>query len=96
MLGQFKTDDGYTLTVYSSLYVDYGLCIEKGEDTLFNSPSCLANEAYGVDPPDDMDWAEWEASGFEGEGVPWSADRWQECLKDEALDLLEAYLDPED
>jgi hypothetical protein len=91
----FKTDDGYTLEVYSSMYCDWGLCITHANGFQFSNPSCLSNESYGFKPaPRFEDYDEAEAASLAGDDdafVEWTDGEWVECLKDEADVLLECY-----
>lgn len=80
MLGQYTTDEGYVLTAYGVGYMDYGLSIENPEgDSIFNCPFELSSECYGVNPPEGLDWEEWQEQG--GEGVPWSSEEWKSALE---------------
>ena len=59
MIAEHKTEDGWTLTVYSSLYMDWGLTITRPDGSeLMTNPHCLSCESYGASPPDGMDWDE--------------------------------------
>ncbi|HHZ94112.1 MAG TPA: hypothetical protein EYN67_00825 [Flavobacteriales bacterium] len=92
----FTTNDGHTLTVYSSLYMDYGLTITKDGEELFSNPHVLSHESYGSKPSedyDDMEEAE-EAleNGDENAIVPWEDSDWSEMLELEADELIEAFI----
>lgn len=102
MLGSHTTEDGFTLTVFGTLYTDYGLEIRsaKSGDQLYYSPCCLSNESYGRKPhprfDDDYDEAEQaELGGDINAFVLWEEADWVECLKEEADQFIEAYLGPE-
>lgn len=81
----YKTDDGYELRVFSSMYVDWGLEITKDGHELYYNPSCLNSESYGIH------WEDEEENMLE-EGIPWSEGEWLACLKVEADDFIEAYV----
>lgn len=75
-----KTPEGFTITVYCSAYVDWGLLIESPEgESVFNHPCYLAAETYGSDD----------------EGNEWSDQQWQDCITNEADQWLEECL-PDD
>jgi len=86
----YTDEEGYTFTVYSSLYTDWGLTIEKDGKELFSNPHCLSNESYGHKAPDDMDYEEAEEKDAL---VPWTEKDWKECLKNEADTFLEAFIE---
>ena len=91
------TEDGFQLEVYSSMYVDWGLTISWKGDELFTGPCCLSNESYGRKPNLSKyeDWDEAEQASLDGDDeafVPWTDADWQECLANEADELVEAYL----
>ena len=95
MIAEHRTDDGYTLTVFSSLYLDWGLTITRPDGTeLLSNPHCLSSEHYGASPPDGMDWDE-AMDALIDCGVdyfePWTDKDWAECLASEADELIEAY-----
>lgn len=97
MGASITTEDGYTLTVVHSLYVDYGLLISKGEEELFYNPCCLSNDSYGSKPNPDRfdDWDEAEAASLEGDDdafVPWTEADWEERLRDEADEMIEGFI----
>lgn len=85
---EYTDPDGFTLRVFSSLYVDWGLEITKDGETIFYSPHALSAESYGFKPPDDYD-GEWDK--YEGEWKRWTDEEWVECLKREADELIEAF-----
>lgn len=90
----------FRLTAFNSMYVDYGLIIERfdGEDwlDLFHNPHCLSVESYGRKPhPLYEDWddaEEAELNGDSGAFVPWDEADWIECLRNEADDFIEAFV----
>jgi hypothetical protein len=96
MLGNFTTNDGFTLEAFSSLYMDWGLRITKGDEQVFYNPCCLSNESYGRKPADKFDdYDEAEKAELDGDHeafVPWSETDWRSMLEREADDLLEAYV----
>ena len=90
MIAEHKTKDGYTLTVYSTMYLDWGLTITRPDGTeLMSNPHCLSCDLYGASPPGDMTWDEAMDAGVEFE--PWTDKDWAECLASEADELIEAY-----
>ena len=89
MIAEHKTEDGWTLTVYSSLYIDWGLTITRPDGSeLMTNPHCLSCESYGASPPEGMDWDEATEAG---EYTVWGEEEWIECLKGEADSLSEGY-----
>lgn len=97
MLAEYKTDDGYTLQVYSSLYIDYGLRIlYPCGCEMMDNPSCLSADSYGhkVNPEkyDDWDIAERaERRGDDNAFLEWDESDWVDVLKSEAWELIEGY-----
>jgi len=97
-IATYTTDDGYTLEVFSSLYVDWGLRISKEgeEEDVFYHACFLSNESHGRKPNEEAgydDWDEAEKAALDGAGdafVEWDEDDWLEWLKEEADELLEA------
>jgi|15BtaG_2_1085339.scaffolds.fasta_scaffold13016_3 hypothetical protein len=79
------THKGYTIEAFSSMYMDWGLCISVGDHQLMYNPSCLSNESWGATYEDD------DGNEFD-EGIPWTDEQWCECLRDEADDFIEAYV----
>ena len=81
----FRTEDGFVIRVFSSMYIDWGLEIKKsGGEDVFYSPSALSNESYGF---------HWEDDDGEplDEGISWTDQEWRETLESEADDFIEAY-----
>ena len=74
------------------MYLDFGLEIThpNAEEDLFYSPSCLSAESYGFSPPEGFDIEDGESGKVEP--VPWGEKEWKLCLRDEANELLEAYI----
>lgn len=97
MLASYTTKDGYTLTVHQTAYVDYGLSIEKEGKELFYNPCCLSADSYGLSPSDaydDYESAEQAAvKGASDAFVPWTEDDWLWCLKDEAWEFIDAFVE---
>ena len=92
---QATTKDGWTLRVFASMYLDWGLEITdpKGNERYCN-PSALSNELYGHKPTRGMDWDEAMGAAMEGDESafePWTDADWRSCLLDEADQLIEAY-----
>ena len=103
MLGTFTTADGFRLTVFSTMYMVWGLRIDHGGETVFYNPHCLSNESYGRKPAPrfDGDWQaaeEWDLNATPQQQaktpafVPWTSEDWRECLEAEADDLIEAFV----
>lgn len=91
----YTTPEGYTLRVFSSMYIDWGLAISFQGIEVFYSPHCLGSETYGRKPdPRYEDWDEAEAAEASGDDafIEWSDEDWRECLRDEADTFLEAYV----
>ena len=87
------TTEGFTLKVFSTMYVDWGLSIERDGKDLFSNPCCLSRESYGRKPaPQYEDWDAAMDSGDDNAFLPWTDADWKECLANEADDLIEAFL----
>lgn len=98
MGASYTTKDGYTLTVHqTTTYVDYGLSIEKEGKELFYNPCCLSADSYGSSPSDaydDYEAAEQAAAkGASDAFVLWTEDDWLGCLKAEAWELIDAFIE---
>lgn len=89
MKREYTTEDGYTLRVFSSMYLDWGLEISKGGVDVYYSPCALSRECYGLKPPADMDWEDAEERGLLED---WTPEDWAERLEQEADDLIEAFV----
>ena len=75
-----------TLTVFSSLYLDWGLAITDRDGTeLYSSPHALSAESYG------FHWTDENENDLE-EGIDWAPKDWQECLASELDDLVDAFV----
>ena len=85
---EITTKDGtYTIRVFSTMYVDWGLEIVEVEtgETKFYNPCCLSNETYGFTTEDE--------DGKElSEGIPWTDEEWKETLTNEANEFVEAFI----
>lgn len=92
MIAEHKTEDGWTLQVYSSLYLDWGLRILRPDGSeLMDSPHFLSAESYGFSPAGDLTWEEAEeASPYVDAWEPWTEKEWKEALANEADELIEA------
>ena len=83
------TEDGYTLRVFSSGYLDWGVelthCAGKGEEvqSLYYSPCGLSSEAAGYTVDEDSD---------SDEGVEWDDAQWDEYLETVVDDYIECYV----
>tara|TARA_Y100000034_G_C6904037_1_gene418988 strand:- start:440 stop:871 length:432 start_codon:yes stop_codon:yes gene_type:complete len=97
---QYTTEDGYTLRVFSSMYIDWGLEIMRGDRTLYYCPCALSNESYGFKPnPKFDDWEDAEEAALDGDEnafIQWDDKDWEEGLRDEADTFIECYVDPTD
>ena len=94
MLGEITTDEGYIITAFSTMYMDWGLRIvgPDGKEVLYN-PCYLSNDSYGnkPNPAKYEDWDDAEAASLNGEDdafVPWTQADWEEALRDQADDFL--------
>jgi len=94
------TDDGYTLRMFRTAYVDYGFAIEKGHEVLFSSPHYLSADSYGRKPHPRFSGDYEEAERWELTATPkqqqqrpafvlWTSDDWKACLREQADDLIE-------
>ena len=96
MSRSFTTEDGYTLEVHSSMYIDWGLSNTKKGDHVMYSPCALSNESYGFKPADRFeDWDEANEASLLGDDdafIEWTDAEWVECIEREADELLDAYL----
>ena len=94
-LGSYTTKDGYVLTAFSSMYVDFGLEITKKGETLHYNPHSLSAESYGFSHAERFeDYDEAIAAELEGEEdcfVEWSEKDWGEMLEGEADVFIEAF-----
>jgi hypothetical protein len=92
------TDDFFTLEVFSSMYLDWGLSVTHAlHGQLFYNPSALGRESCGTKPNPEKyeDWDEAERAALDGDDdafVSWTVSEWSEWLADEADDLLEVAL----
>ncbi len=98
---EYTTEDGYTLTVYPTMYVDWGMTITKDEKEVFSSPCALGNETYGwkANPAKFDDYEEACDAQAEGDNeaiIEWSEEEWKECLEEEADTFIEAFVGLDD
>ena len=79
----FKTEDGYTVRVFSSLYVDYGIEIigPEGQEVFYN-PCYLSIDSYGYRYEDE------DGHDLE-DGIAWSEDEWRVPAIEAAEEILE-------
>ena len=82
----YKTDDGFTLRIFSSMYLDWGLEISYDDETLYYNPHCIASDCVG------FYWEDDEGEPLE-EGLDWSDEDWAEYLECEADSLIECFVD---
>ncbi len=79
----FKTEDGYTVRVFSSLYVDYGIeILDPNGQEIFYNPSYLSLESYGYRYEDE------DGHDLE-DGIAWSEDEWRVPAIEAAEEILE-------
>ena len=93
-IAEHTTSDGFTIRVFSSMYLDYGLSISKvingSSEDLYYSPSALSSESYGFKASDDMEYEDAEEND---KLIPWTVKDWQDALESEADDFIEAFVD---
>ncbi len=85
MIASYTTEDGITLEVFSTLYVDWGIHIHVDGEELFYGPCHLSNDAYG------HHWEDEDGNELD-EGIPWTEKKWKACLEAEADDLIEGFV----
>ncbi len=79
----FKTEDGYTVRVFCSAYVDYGIeVLDPNGQEVFYNPSYLSLESYGYHYED-------EDGNPLDDGIPWSEDEWREPAIRLAEEIIE-------
>ena len=70
----FKTDDGFTLRIFSSGYLDWGLEIfAPNNESVYYNPHCISSESVGFHLEDGqgneieepLPWSDYEPSRFE-------------------------------
>lgn len=91
----FTTPEGYTIQVFASAYIDWGLAISFAGIEVFYGPFHLSSDSYGRKPNPAYgfeDWEEAEASEQDDAFIPWSDEDWRECLKEESDTFIEAYV----
>lgn len=100
-IAEYTTDDGYKLTVYGTLYLSYGLTIEKDGEELFTSPHALDCASYGRKPnpalfdEDECDpWEAAEDSDDPNAWIAWTSEDWIDHLKHDH-ELIECFIDIE-
>jgi hypothetical protein len=79
---EYTTSDGFTLRVFSSCYLDWGLEITNsaGKEMYYN-PCCLSSDCWGSHYDEELD-----------EVVEWCEDEWREELKLHADDLIDCFV----
>ena len=83
----FKTDDGFTLRIFSGGYLDWGLEIfAPNNESVYYNPHCIASDCVGFHLEDE-DGNELE------EGINWSDEDCREYLECEADSLIECFVD---
>jgi len=81
------TKDGFTLRVFSTMYLDFGLEITATEDGRnYYNPYCLSNDCYGFSKDCSCE------DNCDCERRDWTEEEWKECLESEADVLIEAYI----
>ena len=83
----YTTDDGFTITIFSAMYLDWGLQIydDSRDETVFYNPHCICSESVG------FYWEDEEGEPLD-EGIDWSDEDWREYLECEADSLIEAFV----
>ena len=82
----FTTDDGFTVRIFSTMYLDWGLeILDPSGESVYYNPHCISSECVGF-YNEDEDGNELE------EGIPWSDNDWNEYLAFEADFLIEAFV----
>lgn len=96
-IAEHTTFDGFTIRVFSTMYIDYGLSISKvingSSEELYYSPSALSVENYGFKAPDGMEYEDAEEND---KLIPWTVEDWKNSLESEADDLIEAFVSEHD
>ena len=83
----YKTVDGFTLRIFSSCYLDWGLEIFSPDgESLYYNPHCIAADCVGFYEEDE------DGEPLE-EAIPWSDEDWTEYLECEADSLIECFVD---
>ena len=82
----YTTDDGFTVRIFSTMYLDWGLeILDPSGESVYYNPHCIASDCVGF-YNEDEDGNELE------EGIPWSDNDWNEYLVFEADSLIEAFV----
>jgi hypothetical protein len=92
VIASHTTSDGFTLRVFSSLYLDYGLEILYRGESVFYGPCHLSAEHYGHSPAGELSWEEAEAADS---WEAWTPKDWEDCLRDDAWELVDGFLGPD-
>ena len=75
MARSYTTPDGFTLRIFSSCYLDWGLEIFGPDgESLYYNPHCIASDCVGFYFEDE------DGEPLE-EGIDWSDEDWQEYLE---------------
>ena len=83
----FKTDDGFTLRIFSGGYLDWGLEIfAPNNESVYYNPHCISSESVGFHLEDG------QGNEIE-EPLPWSDYDWREYLDYEADSFIECFVD---
>ena len=83
----YKTVDGFTLRIFSTMYLDWGLeIISPAGESVYYNPHCIASDCVGF-------YHEDEQGNEIEEGLPWSDYDWREYLECEADSLIECFVD---
>jgi hypothetical protein len=86
MARSYTTPDGFTLRIFSSMYLDWGLEISGPDgENLYYNPHCIASDCVGFYFEDE------DGEPLE-EGIDWSDEDWQEYLECEADTLIECFV----
>jgi|TARA_E500000081_G_scaffold27236_1_gene31006 hypothetical protein len=85
MSWEYTDGEGFTLRVFSSMYVDWGTELTAPDGYgLHYSPSSLSVESYG------FHWEDEDGQELD-EGKPWTDEEWKEALQDELVVFREVY-----
>ena len=51
----YTTTDGFTLRIFSTMYLDWGLEISYNDETLYYNPHCISSDCVGFHDTSDED-----------------------------------------
>ena len=83
----YTTDDGFTVRIFSTMYLDWGLeILAPSGESLYYNPHCVSSECVG------FYWEDDEGEPVPG-GIDWSDEDWREYLECEADSFIECFVD---